>query len=43
MDRTLFDPIIGHSRLKKQFARLIDEDRIPHAMILPARLASARR
>lgn len=33
MDRTLFDPIIGHSRLKKQFARLIDEDRIPHAMI----------
>lgn len=33
MDRTLFDPIIGHSRLKEQFARLIDEDRIPHAMI----------
>lgn len=33
MDRTLFDSIIGHSRLKEQFARLIDEDRIPHAMI----------
>lgn len=33
MDRTLFDPIIGHSRLKEQFARLIDEDRIPHAVI----------
>lgn len=33
MDRTLFDPIIGHSRLQEQFARLIDEDRIPHAMI----------
>ena len=33
MDKTLFDPIIGHSRLKEQFARLIDEDRIPHAMI----------
>ena len=33
MDRTLFDPIIGHSRLKEQFARLIDEDHIPHAMI----------
>ena len=33
MDRTLLDPIIGHSRLKEQFARLIDEDRIPHAMI----------
>lgn len=33
MDRTLFDPIIGHSCLKEQFARLIDEDRIPHAMI----------
>lgn len=33
MDRTLFDPIIGHSRLKEQFARLIDEDRIPHAML----------
>ena len=33
MDRTLFEPIIGHSRLKEQFARLIDEDRIPHAMI----------
>ena len=33
MVRTLFDPIIGHSRLKEQFARLIDEDRIPHAMI----------
>lgn len=33
MDRTLFDPIIGHSHLKEQFARLIDEDRIPHAMI----------
>ena len=33
MDRTLFDPIIGHSRLKEQYARLIDEDRIPHAMI----------
>lgn len=33
MDRTLFNPIIGHSRLKEQFARLIDEDRIPHAMI----------
>ena len=33
MDRTLFDPIIGHSRLKEQVARLIDEDRIPHAMI----------
>lgn len=33
MDRTLFDPIIGHRRLKEQFARLIDEDRIPHAMI----------
>ena len=33
MDRTLFDPIIGHSRLKEQFARLIDEDRISHAMI----------
>ena len=33
MDRTLFDPIIGHSRLKEQFARLIDEDRIPHALI----------
>ena len=33
MDRTLFDPIIGHGRLKEQFARLIDEDRIPHAMI----------
>lgn len=33
MDRTLFDPIIGHCRLKEQFARLIDEDRIPHAMI----------
>ena len=33
VDRTLFDPIIGHSRLKEQFARLIDEDRIPHAMI----------
>ena len=33
MDMTLFDPIIGHSRLKEQFARLIDEDRIPHAMI----------
>lgn len=33
MDRTLFDPIIGHSRLKEQFARRIDEDRIPHAMI----------
>ena len=33
MDRTLFDPIIGHSRLKEQFARLIGEDRIPHAMI----------
>lgn len=33
MDRTLFDPIISHSRLKEQFARLIDEDRIPHAMI----------
>ena len=24
---------MGHSRLKEQFARLIDEDRIPHAMI----------
>ena len=33
MDRTLFDPIIGHGRLKEQFARLIDEDRVPHAMI----------
>ena len=33
MDRTLFDPIIGHSRVKEQFARLIDEDRIPHDMI----------
>ena len=33
MDRTLFDPIIGHSRLKEQFDRLIDEDRIPHAVI----------
>lgn len=33
MDKTLFNPIIGHSRLKEQFARLIDEDRIPHAMI----------
>ena len=33
MDRTLYDPIIGHSRLKEQFARLIDEDRFPHAMI----------
>lgn len=33
MDRTLFDSIIGHGRLKEQFARLIDEDRVPHAMI----------
>ena len=33
MDMTLFEPIIGHARLKAQFARLIDEDRIPHAMI----------
>ena len=33
MDETLFDPIIGHRRLKAKLARLIDEDRLPHAMI----------
>ena len=29
MDETLFDPIIGHRRLKAKLARLIDEDRLP--------------
>lgn len=33
MDETLFDTIIGHGRLKQKLARLIDEDRLPHAMI----------
>lgn len=33
MDETVFDAIIGHGRLKSQLARLIDEDRLPHAMI----------
>lgn len=33
MDETLFDAIIGHGRLKAKLARLIDEDRLPHAMI----------
>ena len=33
MDETLFDTIIGHGRLKRKLARLIDEDRLPHAMI----------
>lgn len=33
MDETVFDAIIGHGRLKLQLARLIDEDRLPHAMI----------
>ena len=42
MDRTLFDPIIGHSRLKEQFARLIDEDRIPHARIFAGPAGSGK-
>lgn len=33
MDESVFAPIIGHSRLKKQFSRLIQNDRLPHAMI----------
>lgn len=33
MDESVFDAIIGHGRLKEQLARLIDEDRLPHAMI----------
>lgn len=33
MDETVFDAIIGHGRLKKQFIHLIQEDRLPHAMI----------
>lgn len=42
MDETLFDSIIGHGRLKRKLARLIDEDRLPHAMISPALPVSAR-
>ena len=34
MDRTLFDPIIGHSRLKEQLARLsrFPEANLPHML-----------
>ena len=33
MDKAFFQPIIGHDAIKERLCRVIDEGRLPHALI----------